>query len=72
MAFVTPPTRWLRHQTREKKLEILKDSHTGAFAVIGLLRLPAFDLCAVDPAGGGAAVAGGGDRGGGGGAFPGN
>ena len=23
------------HQTREKKLEILKDSHTGAFAVIG-------------------------------------
>ena len=24
------------HQTREKKLEILKDPHTGAFAVMGL------------------------------------
>lgn len=39
------------HQTREKKLEILKDPHTGAFAVMGCMAY-LLDLCALDPAAG--------------------
>ena len=40
------------HQTREKKLEILKDPHTGAFAVMGCMAYLLPDLCALDPAAG--------------------
>lgn len=43
------------HQSRERKLEILKDSHTGAFAIIccGLYLLVFFAAgCAAAPAGG--------------------